>query len=58
LDAQIDPGALACDEKAIAVGSVHGTVVLLYFDGKVRQRVELKEEVTGLALTAALASMF
>jgi WD40 repeat protein len=51
LDAQIDPGALACDQKAIAVGSVHGTVVLLDFDGKVRQRVELKEEVTGLAFS-------
>ena len=51
LDAQIDPGALACDRKTIAVGSIHGTVVLLGLEGKVRQRVELKEEVTGLALS-------
>jgi WD40 repeat protein len=51
LDAQVDPGALACDQKMIAVGSVHGTVTLLDFDGNVRQRVDLKEEVTGLALS-------
>lgn len=51
LDAQVDPGALACDQKTIVVGSVHGTVILLDFDGQVRQRVELKEEVTGLALS-------
>jgi len=51
LDAQVDPGALACDQKMIAVGSIHGTVTLLDFDGQVRQRVELKEEVTGVALS-------
>jgi WD40 repeat protein len=51
LDAQVDPGALACDQKTIVVGSVHGTVTVLDFDGRVRQRMELKEEVTGLALS-------
>ena len=51
LDAQVDPGALACDQKTIVVGSVHGTVAVLDFDGRVRQRIELKEEVTGLALS-------
>ena len=42
LDAPVDPGALACDQKMIAVGSLHGTVALLDFDGQVRNRVELK----------------
>jgi WD40 repeat protein len=51
LDAQVDPGALARDQKTIVVGSVHGTVAVLDFDGRVRQRIELKEEVTGLALS-------
>jgi WD40 repeat protein len=52
LDAQVDPGALACDQKTIVVGSVYGTVIMLDFDGQLRQRVELKEEVTGLALSS------
>jgi len=51
LDTQIDPGALACDQKTIAVGSIHGAVALLVFDGKVRKRAELKEEITGMALS-------
>jgi WD40 repeat protein len=51
LDAQVDPGALACDQRTIAVGSVHGMVTLLDYDGNVRQRVSLKEEVTGLSLS-------
>jgi WD40 repeat protein len=51
LDTQIDPGALACDQKTIAVGSIHGTVALLDFEGKVRKRTELKEEITGMALS-------
>ena len=51
LDTQIDPGALACDQKTIAVGSIHGAVALLDFDGKVRKRAELKEEITGMALS-------
>ena len=51
LDAQVDPGALACNQRTIAVGSVHGMVTLLDYDGKVKQRVGLKEEVTGLALS-------
>lgn len=52
LDAQIDPGALACDQKTIAVGSIHGTVVILDSEGKVKQRADLKEEITGLTLSA------
>jgi WD40 repeat protein len=51
LDTQIDPGALACDQKTIAVGSTHGAVALLDFEGKVRMRAELKEEITGLSLS-------
>ncbi len=51
LDAQVDPGALACDQKVIAVGSTHGTVTLLDFDGQMRRHFDLKEEVTGLALS-------
>jgi WD40 repeat protein len=51
LDAQVDPGALACDQRTIAVGTVHGMVTLMDYDGKVTQRVGLKEEVTGLALS-------
>jgi len=51
LDTQIDPGALACDRKTIAVGSTHGAVVLLDVEGTVRKRAELKEEVTGMALS-------
>jgi WD40 repeat protein len=51
LDTQIDPGALACDQKTIAVGSIHGTVALLDFEGKMRKRSELKEEITGIALS-------
>jgi WD40 repeat protein len=51
LDTQIDPGALACDRKTIAVGSTHGAVALLDLEGKVRKRAELKEEITGLALS-------
>src|SRR5215467_2056265 len=50
-DTQIDPGALACDQKTIAVGSIHGAVALLDFEGKVRKRTELKEEITGMALS-------
>ena len=51
LDSQIDPGALVCDQKTIAVGSIHGAVVLLDLEGKVRKRSELKEEITGMALS-------
>src|SRR5215475_9031959 len=51
LDTQIDPGALACDQKTVAVGSIHGAVVLLDFEGKLIKRTELKEEITGLALS-------
>jgi WD40 repeat protein len=51
LDTQIDPGALACDRKTIAVGSTHGAVALLDFEGSVRKRAELKEEITGMALS-------
>ena len=51
LDTQIDPGALACDRKTIAVGSIHGDVALLDFEGRVRKRAELKEEITGMALS-------
>src|ERR1700747_1825040 len=51
LDTQIDPGALACDRSTIAVGSTHGAVALLDFEGKVRKRAELKEEITGMALS-------
>jgi WD40 repeat protein len=51
LNGQVDPGALACDKKTIAIGSVHGTVILLDFDGHVKQRLDLKEEVTGLTLS-------
>src|SRR5262249_53729043 len=51
LDTQIDPGALACDQKTIAVGSIHGAVALLDFEGKVRKRTELREEITGMALS-------
>ena len=51
LDTQIDPGALACDRKTIAVGSIHGEVALLDFEGRVRKRAELKEEITGMALS-------
>ena len=51
LDTQIDPGALACDRKTIAVGSIHGAVALLDLEGKVRKRTELKEEITGMALS-------
>ena len=51
LDTQIDPGALACDRKTIAVGSIHGAVALLDFEGRVRKRAELKEEIIGMALS-------
>ena len=51
LDTRIDPGALACDRKTIAVGSIHGEVALLDFEGRVRKRAELKEEITGMALS-------
>src|SRR5215472_14442051 len=51
LDAQIDPLALACDQKTIAVGSTHGTVALLDLEGKVRKRAELKEEIINMALS-------
>src|SRR5262245_21018235 len=50
LDTQIDPGALACDQKTIAVGSIHGAVAIFDFEGKVRKRAELREEITGMAL--------
>src|ERR1051325_7759767 len=43
-DTQIDPGALACDHKTIAVGSIRGAVALFDFEGNVRKRAELKEE--------------
>lgn len=51
LDAPVNPGALACNQKTIVVGSVHGTVILLDFDGKERRRLEMREEVIGLALS-------
>ena len=51
LNAQIDPLALACEQKKVAVGSVHGTVILLDFDGQVKQRLDLKEEIIGLKLS-------
>src|SRR4029077_21029048 len=51
LNAQVDPFALACEQKTVAVGSVHGTVILLDFDGQVKQRLDLKEEVIGLKLS-------
>lgn len=51
LNAQVDPGALVCEQKTVAVGSVNGTVILLDFDGQVKQRLDLKEEVTGLTLS-------
>src|SRR5215467_643877 len=51
LDAMIDPGALVCDQKTVAVGSIHGAVVLLDLEGKVRKRSELRQEITGMALS-------
>jgi WD40 repeat protein len=51
LNAQVDPFAFACEQKTVAVGSVHGTVLLLDFDGQVKQRFDLKEEIIGLKLS-------
>src|ERR1700730_262616 len=47
LDTQIDPGALACDRKTIAVGSIHGEVALLDFEGRARKRAQLTKKTTG-----------
>ncbi len=58
LDGHIDPGAIACNRKVMAIGSTHGTVVVLDAAGREQRRLELNQEVTGLALSgdgAALA---
>lgn len=52
LDGHIDPGAMACNRKMLAVGSAHGTVVVLDAGGAQRHRIELKEEVSFLAFSA------
>ena len=52
LDAHIDPGAIACNRKMLAVGSTHGTVVVLDAAGAEQHRLELKEEVSFLAFSA------
>ena len=52
LDGRVDPGAVACNRKMFAVGSSHGTVVLLDAAGVEQRRLELKEEVTGLTFSA------
>jgi len=52
IDGHIDPGAVACNRKMFAVGSAHGTVVVLDAGGAERHRMELKEEVTFMAFSA------
>lgn len=51
LNAQVNPGALACEQKTVAVGSVNGTVILLDFDGHVKQRLDLADYVYSLTLS-------
>ena len=52
LAGHIDPGAIACNQKMFAVGSTHGTVVVLDSAGAEQHRINLKEEVTALTFTA------
>lgn len=52
LDGHVDPGAIACNRKMFAVGSTHGTVVVLDAGGAEQHRMELKEEVTFLTFSA------
>ena len=52
LDGHVDPGAITCNRKMFAVGSTHGTVVVLDARGAEQHRLELKEEVTFLVFSA------
>lgn len=52
LDGRVDPGAVACNREALAAGTTHGSVVVWDMTGVERHRMDLKEEVTGLAFSA------